>query len=194
MKEIVSKIPARSIPLIQKWIHELDVIISLRKHRKTKLGDFRASQDKTEITINNDLNPFLFLITLTHEIAHAFVWKRYKRISLPHGNKWKSTFQILLLELIDLKIFPKDISEALKDHVKNPSASLSSDITLLKILRKYNLKNTIIVSSIEEGKSFKLANGKVFKKGRKLRKRFRCKEIKTDRIYLFHPLAEITPL
>jgi len=38
---------------------------------------------------------------------------------------------------------------------------------------------------------FKLKNGRVFRKEEKLRKRFKCTELKTKRIYLFSPIAEV---
>ena len=38
---------------------------------------------------------------------------------------------------------------------------------------------------------FKLKDGRIFRKDEKLRKRFKCTEIKTKRIYLFSPVAEV---
>jgi len=38
---------------------------------------------------------------------------------------------------------------------------------------------------------FKLKDGRVFRKDEKLRKRFKCTEVKTKRIYLFSPVAEV---
>ena len=194
MQELYCKLPKKSIPLIKKWINEVGTKVYLRKSRKSKLGDFRVYRDNNQITINNDLSPFLLLITLTHEIAHAFVWKEYKRSALPHGTEWKTMFQTLLTNLIDLEIFPEDITKALQNHLKRPFASLLSDINLSIILRQYNSNNNILISSLQEGELFKLINGKIFRKGKKLRKRFKCREIKTKQTYFFHPLAEITPL
>ena len=57
--------------------------------------------------------------------------------------------------------------------------------------RKYNLTKSFTISDISEGDDFLLKNGKVFMKGEKLRKRFRCIEKKTQKVYLFHPLAEV---
>jgi hypothetical protein len=38
---------------------------------------------------------------------------------------------------------------------------------------------------------FKLKNGRVFRRDEKLRKRYKCTEIKTKRVYLFSPIAEV---
>ena len=34
-------------------------------------------------------------------------------------------------------------------------------------------------------------DGKIFRKGEKIRKRFRCEEVKTRKIYLFSPVYEV---
>jgi len=39
--------------------------------------------------------------------------------------------------------------------------------------------------------TFKLYNGKVFKKGLQRRKRFECVEVSTKKLYLFNPNAEV---
>ena len=38
---------------------------------------------------------------------------------------------------------------------------------------------------------FKIKDGRVFRKGEQLRKRFKCVEVSTKRVYLFSPVAEV---
>jgi hypothetical protein len=38
---------------------------------------------------------------------------------------------------------------------------------------------------------FKIEDGKLFKKGEKQKKRFKCEEVKTGKIYLFSPVFEV---
>lgn len=38
---------------------------------------------------------------------------------------------------------------------------------------------------------FRTADGRVYQKGEKLRKRFKCIDIKTDKVYLFSPVHEV---
>ena len=58
--------------------------------RNTKLGDYKYdNKNGNQITINNDLNPYATLITLTHEIAHAFVFKKIWFKSSASWYKWK---------------------------------------------------------------------------------------------------------
>ena len=191
--EILKKhIPKESLPQIKKWIEELDIAVKVTKSRNTKLGDFRVTR-KGEylISINYDLNEYAFLITLTHEIAHAFVWKKYKRKVSPHGKQWKATFKEMMLNFLNSDIFPDDILRVLSKHLKKPKASTVNDYNLSKILRKYDNNKQLILSEIPDGSIFSTLNGRQFVKLNKLRKRYKCKAIDSEKIYLFNPLAVI---
>jgi len=72
-----------------------NVRFRIAKPRKTKLGDYRPPYGKHghRISVNADLNPYSFLITVLHEFAHLETWKKFKRTTKPHGNEWKMAFQ-----------------------------------------------------------------------------------------------------
>ena len=46
--------------------------LKVTRARQTKVGDFtsRNTRANPRITLNNDLNPYLFLMTYVHEVAH----------------------------------------------------------------------------------------------------------------------------
>jgi len=69
---------------------------------------------------------------------------------------------------------------------------LKNDL-LLRVLRKYDAKESHhrLVEELPVHSIFKTNDGRVFKKEEKLRKRFRCTEIKTGRVYLFSPVYEV---
>ena len=191
-KELTKYLPEESLSQIKKWIEELGVMVKISKTRKTKLGDFRILEDgQCQISINENLNKYAFLITITHELAHAFVWKKYKQTILPHGKEWKQEFRQMMLCFITPNIFPNDILKALSNHLLNPKASSLSDIKLAQIIRKYDEDKKITLSDIADGVVFKAQNGRQFIKLKKIRKRYKCKELGTKNIYLFNPLAEI---
>ena len=190
MKELKSHLPQNSFPLIKKWIKELNILVRIKKRRFTKLGDFSINKKgQCVISINNDLNKYSFLITLTHEIAHAFVWKEYKNKVLPHGKEWKTTFTRIMLNFLDNDIFPDDILRSVSRHLINPKASTANDYELSLILRKYDPTQATTISDIPEGSTFTIRNGKKFTKLRKLRKRYKCKTLSSNKIYLFNPLT-----
>ena len=185
-------LPPLSLQKINHWINELDVKIKITSARKTKLGDFRGIKDSLYISINNDLNSYSFLITLTHELAHAFVHIKHKRGVTPHGSQWQETFQSLMLNFLNPTIFPDDILKALSTHLKHPKASTLTDINLAAVLKKYDRVKALTISDIDEESIFSIPNGKIFKKGKQLRKRYKCIECTTNKVYLFHPFAEVT--
>ena len=192
MEILESHLPPNSFSLVEKWISQLSILVKIKKSRNSKLGDFRVNK-KGEylISINDDLNKFAFLITLTHEIAHAFVWEKYKRRVSPHGKQWKATFKEMMLNFLNSDIFPDDILRVLSKHLKNPKASTISDYNLSNILREYDDGKQLILSEIPDGSIFSTLNGRQFVKLNKLRKRYKCKAVDSEKIYLFNPLAVI---
>ena len=92
---------------INTWLNTYNCQLKIKKPRLTKLGDYRCPQNGKGhiISINNNLNPYAFLITLTHEIAHMMVWEKHQNKVLPHGSEWKEMFQKLMLNFLPL--FPK---------------------------------------------------------------------------------------
>jgi len=195
MDNFENHIPKASIPLIKKWIKELNILVKIKKSRNTKLGDFTVNKkEEYLISINKDLNKYAFLITLTHEIAHAFVWKKHKRKVAPHGIEWKITFKEMMLNFLNADIFPDDLLRPLSKHIKNPKASTVNDYNLSDMLRKYDNNKQLILSEIPDGSIFFTLNGKEFIKLNKLRKRYKCKATDSNKIYLFNPLAAVALL
>jgi len=190
MNTFHSFVPSQSRITLQAWIDELGVDLLIVNQRKSKLGDFKVRQSKLSISINNNLNPYSFLITLTHELAHAFVYTKHSNTVLPHGEEWKATFKSMLLNFLHL--FPEDVNKVLSLYLLNPKASTLTDVRLSIVLREYDKIKGITITDILEGDKFRASNGKEFQKGIKLRKRFSCKEQDTNRVYLFHPLAEVS--
>jgi hypothetical protein len=63
----------------------------------------------------------------------------------------------------------------------------------MRVLRNYDAKKPgqLLVEQVAEGKLFDIGQGRIFKKGKKLRKRYQCVEIKTGKLYLFSPVYEV---
>ena len=191
MDSFHSFVPKESIGPLQLWVDELHIRIKISKARRTKLGDFQVRGSHKSITINDNLNKYSFLITLTHELAHAFIFKKYKNDVKPHGQDWKLEFKSLMLHFLNSDCFPEDILRVLSRHMLNPKASTYTDLELVRVLKKYDPITSFTLSDLAVGDSFKIASGKIFVKGRKNRKRYRCVESTTNKIYLFHPFAEV---
>ena len=189
MQSLDSFLPKESVDSIKKWLTDYNCQLSIKKSRATKLGDYRFYKGQHHISINNDLNPYSFLITLTHEIAHMVVKEEYSPRVLPHGKEWKMTFQKLMIPF--LPVFPEEIQKHLALHLKNPKASTSSDFELVKALRQFDEKHILTISDIPNGTVFETSNGKKYLKEKRLKKRYQCKSLSNNKRYLFNPLAEV---
>ena len=188
-------IPRESIDIVADWILNHKIKVTITKTRMTKLADYRPPQNGIghRITINHDLNRYSFLITFTHEVAHLKTWLIHKNKVNPHGEEWKKEFKLLLHPLLHHSIFPMDIIHALKNYLHDPAASSCTDLNLSRILRNYDrdVDFTVHLEDIPLRSIFAIENGRVFRKDELLRKRFKCTEMKTGRIYLINPLAEV---
>jgi SprT protein len=193
MEELLSYIPKAAHIQIESFLRNMDVNIIVTKQRLTKHGDFRFHPNKKPIiTVNNSLNPYRFLITLLHELAHFKVSRQFGNRVKPHGLEWKRAFQETLLPFLNPTIFPESICTILAKHMKNPKASSDRDFDLVMALKKYDEQNEQqYIFEIQDGVTFSISNGRRFVKIKKRRKRIECKEIETGRIYLFSPHAEI---
>lgn len=193
-KQLSKYIPEQAAPIISKWINDTGCRFKVTRSRQTKLGDYTApfKGDTHQITVNHDLNPFAFLITTIHEFAHLKTYQDFKHKVKPHGIEWKDNFKNLMLPFLTLHIFPKDIVDAIANYMNNPAASSCTDLNLSRVLRKYDNKvgESVHIEDLPEHSIFSLQNGRTFQKGEKLRKRFKCVELSTNKTYLVHPLAE----
>lgn len=191
--QLKTHIPEHAIPRITLLLEHDNLVVKIKKERKTKHGDYKPLPNgKHQITINANLNQYRFLITLIHEIAHFQAFQNYGRYIKPHGIEWKRTFQHLMLPFLNPDVFPNEILPLLAHHFKSPKASSDSDVKLSLALKKFDVPNDkTYIFEIPIGSTFKLYNGRLFKMGKKRTKRFECTEIKTGRLYLFNPNAEV---
>jgi len=195
LKENLSEyIPQAFVPYVHDLLCSTKVLFRIVPPRKTKLGDFRKplnGKSIPQITVNNNLNPYAFLITTLHEIAHLHTYLRYGHSVKPHGKEWKYEFQQVLLPLISAQKFPETLKVCLKNTITNTKASSFSDIPLNRALREFDRdKKGCHLEKIELGKHFTL-NKKLFKKGKLRRTRYLCTEVSSGKAYLIHALAEV---
>lgn len=197
-EQLSKYIPSTAAPIISEWINDTACRFKVTRSRASKLGDYRSpfKNEPHQITINHDLNPYSFLITTVHEFAHLKTWQQHKNKVKPHGAEWKNNFKSLMDAFIKLNLFPEDIHLALIKYMNNPAASSCTDLTLYKVLKSYDKSelDTVTIDAIEFNSYFSIKNGRVFQKLERLRKRYKCLEVKTQRIYLFHPIAEVKPV
>ncbi|MBE9584144.1 sprT domain-containing protein [Mucilaginibacter sp. JRF] len=187
--------PPDAAPLIGRWIDHFKCEFKISRGRSSKFGDYRPPFDGKghRISVNFNLNPYAFLVTTVHEFAHLHTWNEHKHKAKPHGTEWKNNFKKMMQPFFEKDVFPADVKQAIVRYLNNPAASSCSDLNLYRSLRLYDEPKEAIhtVEKIAVNTLFKLKDGRVFQKGEKLRKRYKCVEVATRRIYLFSPVAEV---
>jgi SprT protein len=187
-------LPPNTYEPVVAYLQHYKVHLTVARERKSILGDYRhrTRSENHRISVNGNLNRYAFLITLLHELAHLLAFENFGNRIQAHGREWKSVFSQLLASFIEQKVFPPDIAHALQQSLGNPAATSCADEHLLRVLRRYDTRKTslVFVEEIPEGALFKTHDGRIFRKGPKMRKRFRCEEVGTKRVYLFSGVYE----
>jgi SprT protein len=147
-RSILSKyVPEGTEETLVHWIYHFDFKLKIKKSRSSKYGDYRPPYGKPNhhITINNDLNRYAFLITLVHEVAHLTCWQKHKDTVRPHGEEWKYEYKTLMQPFLNEQVFPADVLKALRNYMGNPAASSCSDLSLQRVLKKYDIKEGVVL-------------------------------------------------
>jgi len=190
---LIRYIPEHAVAPVFELIKNYRVHLKIVNERVTRHGDYRRNPDgRHHITVNANLNKYRFLITLIHEIAHLVAFQKFGNRIKPHGIEWKQTFRLLMLPFINTYIFPEKVLPVVAAHFQNPTASSDTDARLSMVLKSFDEPTEqIFMNDLPLGSYFRIYNGKIFKKGALRVKRFECTEVKTGKIYLFKPNAEV---
>jgi SprT protein len=188
-------IPGEAAALVLEYLNHYQVHLTITRERKSVLGDYRhaTTSSNHRISVNGNLNPYSFLITLIHELAHLVTFMEFGNKVQSHGKEWKGVYRKMLEDFFRLSVFPKDILAALKKNLHDLPASSCADEGLMRILKRYdkNPDRSLMVEQIPEGQCFTLEDKRIFRKGKKLRKRYQCVEVATGKLYLFSPIYEV---
>ena len=188
-------LPGGTYEPVLQYLQEYRVHLTVTRERKSILGDYRHRYlDKNHrISINGNLNKFAFLITLLHELAHLLTFEKFGNRVAAHGKEWKQVFGRLLAVFIEKSVFPEDIRTALLQSHHDPAASSCADEVLLRALKNYDKgsDHLVFVETLADGSLFRTHDGKIFRKIERVRKRFKCEDVSTKKLYLFSPVYEV---
>jgi len=195
LHQLKQYLPEGCFEEVSHYLLHYKVQLTITRERKSVLGDYRNSfADKNHrISVNGNLNPYSFLITLLHELAHLFTFERFGHRVQAHGPEWKNEYSKVLAQFLLKKVFPPDIHKTLLKTLQNPAASSCADTSLLRVLHQYDEKKEgmSLIETLPPDTIFKIKGGREFKKVEKVRKRFKCLEIATGKMYLFSPVYEV---
>ncbi len=198
LHQILSKyLPDGTVDYAVEIMLQYKIQLRIKKPRLSKLGDYRPPQpgEAHKISLNKDLNPYSFLITYLHEVAHLINFEEFRGRVAPHGAEWKINFQKISQPVFSKNVLPDDVYLALLSYLKNPKASSCTDPQLVRTLKRYDTHNDyILVEDIALGHLFQTQDGRKFRKIEKVRSRFRCIEEQSGKIYLVPGLMNCTPI
>ncbi|HOY33400.1 MAG TPA: SprT-like domain-containing protein [Bacteroidales bacterium] len=194
-----SYLPGSAYETVLGWISSYPVRIVISGERITKSGDYRPPENGFlyhRISINRNLNNYAFLITLAHEFAHLLTWNTYRRKAKPHGHEWKDNYRILILSLIEKNIFPKEIEHALINvFVRNGKSVHEAEYRLSLVLSEYDIDYSgQFLAELVPDSVFSIRNGNMFRKGDKVRTRYKCFCLNNKRWYLVSPAMKVRPV
>ena len=177
------------------YLQQHKVHLTIAKERASILGDYRhrTNHANHRISINSNLNKYSFLITLLHELAHLLTFEQFGNKVQSHGKEWKLIFGQLLAQFVEHKVFPADLEKEILFSLKSPAASSCAEDGLLRVLRRYDEGNSNqqLVEEVGLNNLFRTKDGRIFRRGEQLRKRFKCLEVKTGKLYLFSPVYPV---
>lgn len=198
MKVLKNYLPPVTVGYCSELIMNYKLHLHIEVERKDRLGDYSPHLGKgNRISINHNLNPYDFLITFIHELAHHTAHKKFGNHHQPHGKEWKDEFKYHMRSIVRLKFFPPDVEQALIKHMQSPSYTHTGDLALTRVLMKYNkVQEDVLLDDLPEGAIFKVGkSGRVkMKKGVKRRTYIHCTAIDTNKEYLIHAVARVIPL
>ncbi len=194
-KQLQKFMPLESCDAIANVIIDENVKLTITKNRKTKLGDYRAPNRLKayhRISVNGDLNPYMFLLVLLHEFAHMHVWIKNKFRVKAHGHEWKHEYRKMYQDFAEY--FPENVQQIIQTHFKNLKATTCNDPYLTKHLMHMDKSDVIqILHDLEAGDHFEI-KGRQFEVLNKRRTRFLCKDLENKRNYLVSGSAVVTQL
>ena len=194
-KALSKYVPQGSLDTCVQWIVDHRIAMRISKSRNSKYGDYRPPDGENghRISVNHDLNKYAFLITFTHEVAHLVTWSRFKFRVDPHGREWKLEFKRLMTPFFRMGVFPRDLVEAVQGYLDNPGSSSCSDLNLMRSLARYDRKSDswTLLEELAPDARFKIRSGRVFIKGKKMRKNYCCQCVRTRQQYTINPTTEV---
>ena len=176
------------------------VHLTITRARKSVLGDYRHryQHQPHRISVNGNLNPYAFLITLLHELAHLLTYEQFGNRVSAHGREWKTCFGDLLKQFLDARCFPDPLEQELLRSIRNPAASSCAEVGLIRVLRQFDVsekkQRCVLIEELSVQSKFRTSEGRLFQVEKRLRKRFLCTETETGKQYLFSPVYEVIPV
>jgi SprT protein len=166
--------------------HKFKVILTSRK--SNRLGVFRVRGGEMSIQMYTGLQPYGFLFTYLHEVAHLRIHlleEHYGKDYKSHGPEWQEQFRQLVNAV--LPYWPEETKAILTRHMRSPRASASADPELYNALYGNGCKT---LADLQPGEKFTF-RGKDFIRAETLRTRCKAVCVETGETYRISLIANV---
>jgi len=188
-------LPINTAHKVLVWLEQHQALLKITRVRRSKLGDYRPPLNGLphRISVNGDLHPVEFQITLVHEMAHLLCWQKYGRHVKAHGPEWINEFRDLLPAICQPSEFAEEVTSALKVLFRPGTSYRTGNKKLKSALLKLTPKpQGKFVAEVGDGNFFYFGKRK-FRKLRKIRTRYECLCLNNNRLYSFSASARVIP-
>lgn len=196
-------LPATAIDPVFDFIVSNNVHFKISRKRSSKLGDYRMPQNGHpyhEISVNGDLNKYMFLLVTLHEMAHLQTFLLHGKKVRAHGHEWQEQYRQLLVEYFNQGHFPETTAPLFKKYTRTIPLNHEAGITLEHKLRQLGSPGSVetdtLLKEIPLGSRFfiKERPSAIFQSVEKLRTRYKCINESDGRYYSVSGSAAVTAL
>lgn len=184
------------------WVYNYftrnNIFLHITRQRTTKLGDYswpQRGRKYHKITVNGDLNPYMFLWVFLHEAAHFETRLRLGGSVQPHGHEWQAEYARLLRE--NIAFFPAEARDSIvryANHIPFVRAiGRQIEETLHHYDKGYFSEAVTHLDDLPVGSIFRIkANPAIlFRSDERRRTRWLCTDTATGRRYTVPAAAEV---
>ena len=196
---LLNHLPPEAVDWTYAYLDRYKVHFHITRGRRSKLGDYRWPQKEHtfhEISVNGDLNKYLFLWVFLHEAAHMETHVRYADVA-PHGHEWQGEYARLLAE--HAVWFPSEVQPLVARYASRVPLYRPLLRQIEERLHHYDkdyVEGSVVhLDELPAGSRFRLKNKPefVFESLEHRRTRWLCREVSTGRQYTVAGSAEVLP-
>lgn len=201
-KQILGRyLPPEAVGPVYDFMQQHRVYLHITRERRSKLGDYRWPQPRHpghEISVNGNLNPYLFLLVLLHEMGHLGTYVRHGSAVQPHGHEWQEEYRRLLAAFAGC--FPADALPLLNAYTSRVPLCRAAGRRLEELLRRYDAgyapSHNPTLDQLAPGTHFRLLRQpeRQFRALERRRTRWLCEELSSGSKFLVHGSAEVEVL
>ena len=125
--------PPDTVEEIAHIVYNYKLTLKVVSPRKCRLGT--CYKNKSVITVNANLPPYMFLLVTLHEIGHFVSLQKYGLHIQPHGKEWQQEYSKLLKHFLYKGVFPSKLAELVMQEIIKPKATCS--LQLMEVASSY---------------------------------------------------------